>query len=241
MTQFAETLEVPTESAASIFQQEWSLYRKVVDHNYIFQREAYARLRMALAEEARRPFRFLDLACGDAGSIVDVLSGAHVASYYGVDLSAEALRLASLALAELPCPVTLRQGDFMETLATHSEPVDIIWIGLSLHHLRTPAKLEAMRAARKRLDERGMLLVYEHTSPDGEDRESWFRRWELLELDWTALTPEEWRRLAAHVRTYDFPETASGWRALGKEAGFGSARELFAGPTDLLRLFAFQG
>ena len=85
-----------------------------------------------------------------------------------------------------------------------------IWIGLSLHHLRAPAKSKAMRAARKLLDERGMLLVYEHTSPDGEDREGWFRRWELLESDWTALTPEEWRRLAAHVRTYDFPETASG-------------------------------
>jgi ubiquinone/menaquinone biosynthesis C-methylase UbiE len=240
MTQLAETLDAPPESAASIFQREWRLYRKIVDHNYIFHHEACTRLRKALVEEATRPFRFLDLACGDAGSIAEALRGVEVASYFGVDLSAEGLRLASQALGELPCPVSLRQGDCVETLATQDEPVDVIWIGLSLHHLRAPAKSKAMRAARKLLDERGMLLVYEHTSPDGEDREGWFRRWELLESDWTALTPEEWRRLAAHVRTYDFPETASGWRALGKEAGFGSVRELFAGPTGLLRLYAFQ-
>jgi hypothetical protein len=44
----------------------------------------------------------------------------------------------------------------------------------------------------------------------------------------------------AHVRTYDFPETLSGWRDLGCEAGFSVARELFVEPNNLLRLFAFQ-
>jgi SAM-dependent methyltransferase len=241
MMQLAETLkEAAPVSAASIFQQEWRLYRKIVDHNYAFHREAYGRLRLALDEDARRPFRFLDLACGDAASAVDALRGAEVASYCGVDLSAEALRLASRALAELPCPVSLRRGDFVEALAMRSEPVDVIWIGLSLHHLRRPAKLSAMRAARKLLHERGILLVYENTSPDGEDRDGWLRRWDLQEPDWTGLTADEWRRMTAHVRTYDFPETVSGWRDLGQEAGFGSVRELFVAPGDLFRLFGFR-
>ena len=98
MTQLAETLDAPPESAASIFQREWRLYRKIVDHNYIFHHEAYTRLRKALVEEATRPFRFLDLACGDAGLIAEALRGVEVASYFGVDLSAEGLRLASQAL-----------------------------------------------------------------------------------------------------------------------------------------------
>ena len=60
MTQWAETLDAPPESAAPIFQREWRPYRKIVDHNSIFHPEAYTRLRKALVEEATRPFRFLD-------------------------------------------------------------------------------------------------------------------------------------------------------------------------------------
>jgi hypothetical protein len=55
MMQLAETLkEAAPVSAASIFQQEWRLYRKIVDHNYAFHREAYGRLRLALDEDAKR-------------------------------------------------------------------------------------------------------------------------------------------------------------------------------------------
>jgi hypothetical protein len=56
------------DSAADIFQSEWSLYRKMIDHNYLFHREAYSCLRRVLLEDAARPFRFLDLACGDASA-----------------------------------------------------------------------------------------------------------------------------------------------------------------------------
>jgi hypothetical protein len=31
--------------AAAVFQREWQIYRKMVDHNYLFHREAYERLR----------------------------------------------------------------------------------------------------------------------------------------------------------------------------------------------------
>ena len=89
-------------SAAAIFQREWRLYRKMVDHNYLFHREAYGHLRRVLLEDAARPFRFLDLACGDASATVRALEGTEIASYCGVDLSAEALDLARAALAGAP-------------------------------------------------------------------------------------------------------------------------------------------
>jgi SAM-dependent methyltransferase len=167
--------------------------------NYCSHREVYGRLRRVLIEEIERPFRFLDLACGDA-----------------------------------------IEADFAEALEAWQEPVDVIWIGLSLHHLRAPAKLETTCAARRLLVRCGMLLLYEHASPDGEDRDGWLRRWEQTRLDWTGLTEEKWLRMYAHVRTYDFPETLSGWRNLGREAGFSVVRELFVEPNNLLRLFSFQ-
>jgi SAM-dependent methyltransferase len=238
--QVADRIAENTSSAAGIFQREWRLYRKIVDLNYCAHREVYGRLRRVLVEEIERPFRFLDLACGDAIGVVGALHGTDVVAYAGVDLSPEALRLASRALALLTCPVTLIEADFAEALGAWQEPIDVIWISLSLHHLRAPAKLETMRAACRLLGRRGMLLVYEHASPDSEDRDGWLRRWERTRPEWTGLTAEEWLRMDAHVRTYDFPETLSGWRDLGREAGFSVARELFVEPNNLLRLFAFQ-
>ena len=227
-------------SAAAIFQREWRLYRIIVDYNYLFHREAYGRLRQVLLKGAARPFRFLDLACGDASATAGALKGMEIASYCGVDLSADALDLAGAALADVDCPISLHEGDFVEALADWAEPVDVIWVGLSLHHLRAPAKLKAMRAARRLLDRGGMLLAYENTSPDGEDRAGWLERWDWQERSWSALTPEEWRRIRAHVRTHDHPETVSRWRELGREAGFGTVREHFVAPSNLFRLFSFQ-
>ena len=128
-------------SAAAIFQREWRLYRIIVDHNYLFHREACGRLRQVLLKGAARPFRFLDLACGDASATAGALKGMEIASYCGVDLSADALDLAGAALADVDCPISLHEGDFVEALADWAEPVDVIWVGLSLHHLRAPAKL----------------------------------------------------------------------------------------------------
>lgn len=97
--------------AVALFQQQWRVYRKVVDHNYLQHREVYARLRQVLVEEATQPFRFLDIACGDATSTVAALQGTRVASYHGIDLSGAPIDLARDALRQLDCPATLEQRD----------------------------------------------------------------------------------------------------------------------------------
>jgi SAM-dependent methyltransferase len=172
--------------------------------------------------------------------LVAALTGTSIVRYHGIDLSAAALDLAAEALAVLSCPVTLNQVDYVEALRTWSEPVDVVWLGLSLHHLRTPEKLEVLGDIRKILGEGGLFLIYEDTSPDGEDRDSWLRRWDAQQPVWTAYTPHEWETITAHVHAGDFPETASGWVALGHEAGFAEVLEVFVAPSDLFRLFAMR-
>ena len=226
-------------AALALFEQQWQVYRKVVDNNYLFHREAYARLHRILIDEAFPPFRFLDIACGDARATVGALRGTRVAHYHGIDLSQPALDLAIEALEELTCPVTLERRDFVEALCDRPEPADVAWIGLSLHHLLTPMKLDLMRALRGVVGDRGLLLIYENTSPDGEDRDAWLRRWDRQRSSWSALTPAEWDALTAHVRAADFPETISQWHSLGREAGFDKIREVFVSPTDLLRMYCF--
>jgi SAM-dependent methyltransferase len=227
------------ESSQAIFQQEWRVYRIMVDQNYLFHREAYACLHQILAE-VPAPYRFLDIACGDATASVAALTGTRIAHYDGIDLSAAALALARDTLTALDCPVTLEQADFVAALRQWSSPVDVAWIGLSLHHLHTPEKLAVMRDIRRILSPGGRFLLYEDASPDGETREAWLRRWDAQGPCWTAYTPEELAIVNGHVHAADFPETDSGWRSLAAAAGFDEVREVFVSPTNLLRFYAMR-
>ncbi|MBW0000876.1 MAG: class I SAM-dependent methyltransferase [Verrucomicrobia bacterium] len=229
------------EPALVLFQTQWQLHRKAVEHNYLFHDEAYSCLHRVLVDEAAQPFRFLDVACGDASATVQALRGTRVASYQGIDLSQPALELASEALGQLACPVTLHRRDLVEALNDHPEPVDVVWIGLALHHFPTPMKLTIMRQVRTIVSDQGLFLIYESASPDGEDRDGWLDRWDAQKPRWTAFTHDEWEAGRAHVHASDFPETTSGWCALGREAGFRQVRELFVAPTNLLRLYCFRG
>ena len=88
--------------------------------------------------------------------------------------------------------------------------------------------------------DRGLFLIYENATPDGEDRDAHLLRWERHYQLCTALTPEEYDGMRTDVRAYDFPETNSRRHSLGHEAGFNQVRELFVAPTDLFRMCCFQ-
>jgi SAM-dependent methyltransferase len=230
----------PDGSTVALFQTAWRTYRKMVDNDYLFHRGAYGALHNFLVEEVNRPFRFLDLACGDAGASADALRGTRIAHYHGIDFSREALRIAETNLMRLGCPVHLEERDFVEAVGALNEATDVAWIGLSLHHLHRPEKQSFMARMRSLLSPGGHFLIYENTSPDGETREEWMKRWDAQRPRWTAYTVEEWDAVTGHVHAADFPETDSGWRSLGENAGFGKVRELFRSPTDLFRVYCFS-
>jgi hypothetical protein len=223
-----------------LFQRQWQLYRILVDQNYLYHREVYGLLRRVLLDEAPRPFRFLDLACGDASAVVSALEGTPIAHYHGIDLSEAALALAAENLGVLECPVSLEQRDFAAAVRDWPDAEDVVWIGLSLHHLPTAEKLEVMRGVRRIVGERGLFLIYEDAMPDGESREAWLARWDAQRPRWTAYDETGWAAITGHVHAEDFPESDSGWRELGHEAGFGRVEELFRAPTDLLRMYCFR-
>lgn len=121
------------------------------------------------------------------------------------------------------------------------EPADIVWIGLSLHHLPTPEERTLMREVRGAIGGRGRFLMHEPAIPDGEDRDGYLARFDQITRDsWTALTPAEWQALMTHVRSCDLPETVSSWLALGRDAGFSATEELFKAPSDLFRMFCYR-
>lgn len=236
----------PAEGAAErpeleIFLRQWDLYRKIIDNDYFSGVDAYPVLGRFLREEVLRPFRFMDLACGDASGIFGALKGTQIAHYHGVDLSLPALELAKRQLDVLPCVVTLEHADFADAVQDHAQTPDVVWIGLSLHHLPTLKKRDMMRDIRKLIAADGAFVIYEPTLRDGEDVPAYLDRFEeFARRTWTVCTPEELDMALEHVRTCDVPETGGDWTALAREAGFSKGKELFRAPTDLFRMFAYR-
>jgi len=237
----ASTSSVLDEQAMEAFRHQWQIYSKVVDNNYLSHREVQAVLHRELVTDVNRPFRFLDLACGDARLTVAALQGTRVIHYHGIDLSAPALAMARHAVKTLACPVELEQEDFVSAMRDRPEPADVVWIGLALHHLQTADKRVLMREVRAAVGNGGRFLIYEPVCHEGESRPAYLDRFEQINHSgWAALTPDEWAAMLAHVRAADFPESSSVWIQLGRDAGFPDVRDLFTDLTGFYTVFRFR-
>ena len=232
---------VADEQAMEEFRHSWQVYSKAVDNDYLSHREVRAVLHRVLVEEVNRPFRFLDLACGDAGMTVAALQGTSVIHYHGIDLSAPALEMARKTVEALAYPADLEQADFVAAMRQRRQPADVVWIGLSLHHLQTRDKEVLMREVRGVVGDGGLFMIYEPACREGESRPAWLDRFErAYRPAWAAFTAEEWGSIMAHVRSADLPESPSVWAQLGRNAGFPDARELFTDPAGFMKLFCFR-
>ncbi|MDX8480729.1 class I SAM-dependent methyltransferase [Mesorhizobium sp. VK24D] len=222
-----------------IFNRELETYRRIVGANLMYHREVYRVLRGLLVEHAPASFRFLDVACGDASASAAMLMTTAIGGYVGIDLSEASLRLAAQTLDGLPCPVELRCSDFAQALARWSEPVDVIWIGMSLHHLPAEAKARLMRDAHRALGGLGLFAIWEPALFEGEDRAAWLARFSLLRDEWSAVSDEEFASMERHMLLADFPETVDTWLGMGRDAGFSHAEEIFMMPNRMGRVFRY--
>jgi len=230
--------------ALIMFKQQWGLYRKIVDRDYLNHHQAIAALRHLLQSRPPGPLRLIDLACGDARTTLQALDGIPVSHYRGVNLSRPALELAAANLAALAttgCDVQLEQRDFSSALQHCPASADVIWLGLSLHHLATDAKLDLLRDAVQALASGGELLVYEPVSPDGEDRQGYLRNFRAAGPRWMeGLGADGWQDALTHVSNNDLPETVATWRQLGLDAGFDAVDTLFLTDDQLCGMFRYS-
>jgi SAM-dependent methyltransferase len=229
------------EQAMQAFRDQWQIYSKVVDKDYLSHQAVEAVLHQELMTDVNRPFLFLDLACGDARLTAAALQGTPVIHYHGIDLSAPALAMAHQTVKSLACPAELEEQDFVTAMRDRPEPADVVWIGLALHHLQTPDKRVLMREVRATVGDRGRFLIYEPVCREGESRPAYLDRFEQINHSgWAELTPDEWAAMLAHVRAADFPEPPSVWAQLGRDAGFADVCDLFTDPTGFYTVFRFR-
>ncbi len=228
-------------AALAQFQEQWATYRKLVESDCLAHRQIGNILQQTLNEVFTAAFSFLDIACGDASVMKAALRGTQVRHYHGIDLSQSALELAAANLAGSPFEVDLDHRDFVEAMMRRPKHADAAWCSLSVHHLATDDKLRLMKAIRGAIGARGIFLLYEPTRRADEDRTAFLDRFMRTNKPlWSVLTPAEWDQIRHHVTTCDFPETSAVWCELGREAGFGEARQVFVDPTDFFRLFRFE-
>lgn len=219
----------------------WNLYRRIVEHDYLCHHSAKHALSEWL-DGLARPFSFLDLGCGDASFSAEVLAGRPVTSYTGIDISPVALDLAREYTSQIAAPVSLMPGDFLTGAGSLPGSYDVIYIGLSLHHLSRPEKEFFFGELRRRTAPGGSLLVYDPILSPGEVREAFMGRWvDHAKWTWKDLTIEELDGAVEHVTTSDFPEEITTLNRMAVSAGFQPAEVLFTDRSDFYALMAFQG
>ncbi len=236
--QFAPGGAVIDDAAMVQFQTQWAAYQALVDCDALSHRAAGRALHDVLAA-IDAPFAFLDIACGDASLTRRALEGTKVSHYHGIDLAEPAIELAAAMLDGQPYEVDLDHQDFVAAIEERPEPADVVWCGLSIHHLVTADKLRLFQAIRPTVGR--SFVLYEPTRREDEDREGFVHRFLAAQAPlWTTLTVEQRSQLADHIATCDLPETAPGWLELGRAAGFASAEQIFVDPTDGLRMYRYD-
>ncbi len=232
---------IPQNISTEIFIKNWAIYKKIIENDNMSHSDGYAKLREILMKDMKRPFSFLDLACGDAHYSSKVLEDTKAVKYIGIDVSAEALSFAKEELRNSGFESTFIRADFFDFDKIIEKPVDVVWVGFSVHHLETADKLEFVKKVKKALSSDGLFIVYEPILREGENQGSYYKRFkETFYLHWTGLSKEEAESLLEHVRESEKPETAEDWIKLGKEAGFNQAEKVFSEKTGLYELFKFK-
>jgi len=218
----------------------WSLYRRIVDEDYLYHRSVADALGGWL-DGRTGGFSYLDLGCGDAAFSAAVLAGRSVTSYAGMDLSPVALGLARGSLERLGVPFLLTKGDFQRELSSVQGTFDVVYIGLSLHHLMRREKEDFFLHLREKIAPGGALLIFDPVLNPGESRDCYMGRWvDHAEWSWKALSGEEVSRAVEHVTTSDHPEEIATLNRFALSAGFHAAEVLFLDRTDFYALMVFR-
>jgi ubiquinone/menaquinone biosynthesis C-methylase UbiE len=226
------------------FNEQWKLYQKILDHNYMGHCEIYATLREFLLGYFQQPFKMLDLGCGDASFTSQALLNSIIASYQGVDLSVPALEIAKDNMAKIQCDTSFTQGNLSqfvpELVSSQQNSFDIILSSFVLHHLSLEEKDSIIGQLKNLLTSNGVFILIDVVRKEGEDRENYLKRYlDNVQKYWSLITPQEYLMLANHISSSDFPEPQQTLDEISQKYNFTRFDCLYDNPLNATQLLCF--
>lgn len=220
--------------------ERWAVFEKIRTANRMHHREVGQVLERVLAAGFEQPPRILDIGCGDARGISEILKRVSAGDYTGIDNSAAALDSARANLAGCPCPWRLIQVDYGEALAAVVPPFDLIWLGLFLHHLDSRQKQDFFEQAAELLGPGGRVLAHDPVLLENEDRDGFIERIQRFSSAWPELAAEEREMLVRHWSQHGRQERLRRLSEIASQAGFSEMEILWRDPAEFYALVAFR-
>ena len=207
-------------SSAQVFTDNWNVYQKIVQHNYMHH-EGFAAQTATVWKELS-PASVLDIGCGDAGTMLPLLLEYPETAFTGYDLSGHALKLAASNLEAIPNSIQLREGDMLSLLEQEPEKLNMIHSSFAIHHLPDSDKQQLFAACYEHLLPGGMFLYTDVFRQSGQSREEYIAEYfRFVDASWPGMEAWEKQIVYDHVQEYDFPAVLTdciGWlQAIGFE------------------------
>lgn len=227
-----------------LFNNQWTLYQKILNNNYMGHREIYDVLHEFLITNFQKPFKMLELGCGDATFTAKALLDTSIVSYTGIDLSKAALEIANVNIASIQCSKSFTEGDFSELVPklvkTQQDSFDVILISFALHHLLLEQKDDIIAQLFSLLTSNGVFILIDVVRKPEEDRETYIRRYlDEVKKSWYLVTSEEYLMVENHISLNDFPETQQSLDSIGQKHNFNRFECLYYDPLDTTQLLCF--
>jgi ubiquinone/menaquinone biosynthesis C-methylase UbiE len=227
-----------------LFNNQWTLYQKILNSNYMGHREIYDVFHELLINHFQKPFKMLELGCGDATFTAKALLDTSIVSYTGIDLSKAALEIANVNMASIECSKSFIEGDFSELVPKlvdkQQDSFDLILISFALHHLLLEQKDYIIGQLFNLLASNGVFILIDIVRKPEEYRETYIRRYlDEVQKSWSLVTAEEYLIVDNHISSNDFPETQQTLYSIAKKHNFNRFECLYSDPLDTTQLLCF--
>ena len=211
----------------TLFDQQWQTYRTVLDHDSMEHQAVADATAGALWSwcdqrgELGTSVILVDLGCGDLAHLAPLFRSLPLRAYTGLDLAASVLPLAERQMGATEFPCYWVCGDLLEWAEEVAEsPVDLIHSAFAIHHLSDPGKIRFLKGARRRIDERGLLVWADVFQEANETREAYLSRYVARVRQWPGLTEEQRNAVIDHMRQHDWPARREWIESVAADCGW---------------------
>ncbi len=232
-------------NAADLFLQGWKNYRLILEFDYLWHRMAADALERVIANrcDLAGSLRFLDLACGDADTTSSVLTRIAASAsqtapirieYVGVDNSPMALEEAARTTFGAGINPGFVESDFVEFLRKDDSRFDVIFVGMSAHHLGLARLPDFFAGVRARLSPGGLFIAFETFCLPDETRDEHLERLHaIIRKFWSRMPQAASDNVIAHTAECDFPVSLADWNAAATNAGLNPGHFVMKSPDRI--------